>query len=152
MRSVTMMPDLVVEQLSEGQVRRAFALMRLAMPELTPQAWLQFARPAASGGGAVPRKGILVVRRHAQPHLCGAVCYRREKDLRAGSVLIAEYFVAVDLFHPGVVLERLLDGLERTASGLGCREVRSYVETAAPHLAEHFRAVGQATRGIVFSR
>ena len=146
-----MMPDLVVERLSAQQVRLAFPLMRLAIPALTLAAWLRFARRTATANPSA-NKGILVVRRRGNPHLCGVVCYRRDHDLQAGSVLTAEHFVAQDLLHPRTVLAALASALEGVAACLGCRAVRSVLHAASPKLAEDLKISGHVLQGVVLER
>jgi hypothetical protein len=135
------MADFVVEVLSRGQVRSVYPLVREAFPALDLAAWLRFARPFTS-----PRRGaqcgIVAARRRSRAFPCGLFCYRVEDDLKFSKVLIADYFVAVDLLDPASVLAVLLGELDGLAKRLGCQAVRSLVHGATSDLKGGLHAAG----------
>lgn len=140
-------PSPLAARLTAAEARPAYPLMQAAMPHLTLSAWLRHAR-RITGPRSSPARGVLVARRPGGP-LCGAVCYRKVPDLEAGSVLIADHFVALDLLHPESVLAALATGLEHVAGTLGCAEVRALVRGPS---AETLRGCGLETRGSILSR
>ena len=117
------MPELVVEPLPSQQARLAYPLLLQALPALTLEDWLGFARQVARGGRHVPA-GILVARRTGTQYLCGAVCFRRDPDPQAGAVLTAEHLVALDLFYPQAVMTAMLRALDAVAVNLSCQAIR----------------------------
>jgi hypothetical protein len=135
------MADFVVEVLSQGQVRSVYPLVREAFPALDLPAWLRFARQFTS-----PRRsaqcGIVAARRMGRAFPCGLFCYRVEHDLKFGKVLIADYFVAVDLLDPASVLAVLLEELDCLAKRLGCQAVRSLVHGPTSDLRGGLHAAG----------
>ncbi len=59
-------------------------------------------------------------------------------------MLIAEYFVAVDLLDPKGVLEVLVAELDALGHRLGCNAVRSVVHGREPEVAGGLAAAGHA--------
>ncbi len=108
---------LITERLSPAQARLAFALMQLTHPELTMDLWLAYTRRLAA------RHGVLIARRPMQPHICGAVCFHRDRD-PFGHILTAENLVACDLLYPEHVAASLAQALRNLAQQLGCARIR----------------------------
>ena len=125
--------------------------MRRAVPDLTPQSWIRYARGMVGRGGHAT-KGVLVVRREGSTHYCGAVCFRRVPDIRLGAVLIAEHFVAMDLLYPEIILLALLRALDDMASSLRCGGVRAMAYGANPHLANQLQTFGHVSGGTFLAR
>ena len=67
-----------------------------------------------------------------------------DKTLGQGKVLIAEYFVAVDLLDPKAVLEALVAELDALGHRLDCNAVRSVVHGGEPEVAGGLVAAGHA--------
>lgn len=134
------MPDFVVEGLTDDRIALAFPLIRHVAPHLDLRRWTSFARRVVRARSDPPRNGILVVRREARPHPCGLVCFRREDDLTLGSVLTAEYYVAMDLLDPAGAVEALVAELEATARRMGCGAIRSLLTGPAKSVATRLLA------------
>jgi len=135
------MSDIAVEMLAPNQIRSVFPLIRQVVPTLDLAAWLRFARPLVN-----PRRaelgGIVVARRPPRPFPSGLFCYRRESDLEHGKVLLAEYFVALDLLDPDAVLAALMAELDSLGRRFGCNAVRSVVHGSDPEVAGGLTAAG----------
>jgi hypothetical protein len=125
--------------------------MREAAPALSLPSWLHFARPVATA--ARPgRAGILVAHRRGATHPVGAVCYRRDRDMRSGTMLTAEHFIAVDLLYPEAVIHALLSELDCVASKLRCTAIRSIVHGARAGLIDDLRLSGHVAEGVTFTK
>lgn len=120
------MTSLTVEPLPRDQVRAVYPLIREAIPGLSLSAWLRFAQ-GAMGARRNGQAGIIVARRESHDFPNGLFCYRVEPDPALGKILVAEYFVAVDLLHPEDVLAALVAELDALGERLGCQAVRSIV-------------------------
>ena len=127
------MSNLTIELLAPDQFRSAYPLIREALPGLDLAVWLRFARQTAVARRA-NRAGIVAARWASRPYPCGLFCYRVDKDLRRGQVLIAEHFVAIDLLEPAAVLAALVAELDRLGPRLGCSAVRSIVHDVESNL------------------
>ena len=135
------MADIDIQMLAPDQVRSVFPLIRQAVPTLDLSAWLRFARPLIH-----PRRpelgGIVVATRPPRPFPSGLFCYRQERDLTHGKILVAEHFVALDLLDPDHVLAALVNELDTLAKRFGCKAVRSVVHGSAPDVAGGLAAAG----------
>jgi hypothetical protein len=135
------MADITAQMLAPNQVRSVFPLIRQAVPALDLPGWIRFARPLAN-----PRRpergGIVVARRPPRPFPSGLFCYRQERDLAHGKVLLAEHFVALDLLEPEAILAALLAELDTLGKRFGCDAVRSVLHGPAPEIAGRLAAAG----------
>jgi hypothetical protein len=135
------MADIDVHTLAPDQVRSVYPLIRQAVPTLDLAGWLRFARTLTH-----PRRpelgGIVVATRPPRPFPCGLFCYRQERDLIHGKVLVAEHFVALDLLEPDLVLAALVNELDALAKRFGCAAVRSVVHGSATEIAGGLAAAG----------
>jgi hypothetical protein len=122
MTELPLLPDLVVEPFNRADLRLLFPLMRMAEPDIDLPRWMAYASKLFRRRDG--KAGILVARRHVRRFPCGAVCYRQAEDLRYGSVLLAEHFVAIDPIDPHSVLRALTQHLDQLAQELGCGAVR----------------------------
>ena len=141
------MPAFTVRALASDQILSVYPLIREAMPGVDLTAWTNFARRLTGHrltGRRMNTTGIMAAWREGRPFPCGLFCYRVDKTLGQGQVLIAEYFVAVDLLDPKGVLAALVDELDALGHRLGCNAVRSVVHGGEPELAGGLVAAGHA--------
>jgi len=140
-RTITM-PAFTVRALVPDEIRSVYPLIREAMPSVDLAAWTEFARRLT--GRRLSNAGVMAAWRKGRPFPCGLFCFRVDKTLGQGRVLIAEYFVAVDLLDPKGVLEALVAELDALGHRLGCDAVRSVVHGREPELAGGLVAAGHA--------
>lgn len=135
------MADITVQMLEPNQIRSAFPLIRQVVPALDLPGWMRFARPLVN-----PRRaelgGIVVAQRPARPFPSGLFCYRQQRDLTHGKVLLAEHLVALDLLQPDAVLAALLAELDALGKRFGCNAVRSVLHGSAPDIAGRLSEAG----------
>ncbi|MDJ1158034.1 hypothetical protein QNA08_07280 [Chelatococcus sp. SYSU_G07232] len=105
--------------LRPGDARQAYALVRLAYPQVALRDWLAFARRAARQS---PRRGGLVALRDARGYVHALFSYQVAVDLEGGPVLTLANLIVGRL--PGPLLDDAVqtaaDGLARS---LGCRSI-----------------------------
>jgi hypothetical protein len=136
------MPAFTVRALAPDEIRSVFPLIREAMPGIGLTAWTDFARRLT--GRRLSNAGIMAAWREGRPFPCGLFCYRVDTTLGQGRVLIAEYFVTVDLLDPKAVLDALVAELDALGRRLACNAVRSVVHGGEPGLAGGLAAAGHA--------
>ncbi|HUB13105.1 MAG TPA: hypothetical protein VMB34_14230 [Acetobacteraceae bacterium] len=136
------MSAFAVRALTPDQILEAYPLIREAMPEIDLSAWTNFARRLT--GRRLSHAGIMAAWREGRSFPCGLFCYRVDKTLGQGRVLIAEYFVAVDLLDPKAVLAALVEELDALGRRLNCNAVRSVVHGGEPEIAGGLVAAGHA--------
>jgi hypothetical protein len=135
------MTDIDVRMLAPDQVRSVCPLIRQVVPTLNLTGWTRFARPLVN-----PRRpelgGIVVATRPPRPFPCGLFCYRQDRDLAHGKVLVAEHFVALDLLDPDAVLAALVGELDSLAKRFSCDAVQSVVHGSSPEVRGGLAAAG----------
>lgn len=139
--------DVMVEPIQIGDIRPLFPLIQAVEPGLQLPQWLGYARRMAKGRRSRAREGIVVARRRGLMMPCGAVCYRLDRDLRHGTLLTAEHFIAMDLLYPQQVRAALSRALEVMAVELGCVIIRSIVSEGDIEVVEELRLAGHSEEG-----
>jgi hypothetical protein len=136
------MSAFTVRVLTRDQILSVFPLIREVMPDVDLGCWTEFARRITGRRGA--NAGIMAAWREGRSFACGFFCYRVDKTLLEGKVLVAEHFVAVDLLEPKAVLAALVAELEALGHRLGCDAVRSVVHGGEQEVAGGLVAAGHA--------
>ena len=148
MTGLTLLPDLIVEPFNRADVRVLFPLMRLAEPDIDLPRWMAFATKLTRRRDG--KAGILVARRSVRRFPCGAGSYRLLDDLRHGSVLLVEHFVAADPIDPQSVLRALSGQLDVVARDLGCPAIRVLSPDGSTTV--ELRRAGHEGAGMVMSK
>lgn len=122
------MRHLTLKLLSGERIDQAYPLVQAALPQVSLEKWRDFARRKIAGNGAT--SGIQSVLTE-QDYVAGLSVYRVEEDLCHGSTLIADHFMALDLFSRGAVIHALADFLEDLARRHGCGAVHTHIAERA---------------------
>lgn len=141
-RGRNLMSAFTVRPLTRDQILSVFPLIREAMPDVELGDWTGFARRITGRRGA--NAGIMAAWREGRSFPCGLFCYRVDKTLAEGKVLVAEHFVAVDLLEPKAVLAALVAELEALGRRLECNALRSVVHGDEREVAGGLVAAGHA--------
>jgi hypothetical protein len=145
------MSAIIVQTLSRDQIRSVYPLIREVVPTLDLAGWVRFANRLANPRHA-ERGGVMVARRDGRPYPCGMFCYRREQDLRLGRVLVADYFIALDILAPDVVLGALVTALDDLGARMECDSIRSVLHNGSPEIACGLAAAGHRPEGAMLSK
>jgi hypothetical protein len=135
------MSEITVEPLAFDQLAMVYPLVHEVVRGLDLPDWLRFARRIAAPGRA-KRSGIMVALRAGQPFPCGLFCYREERDLNYGTVLIADHIITLDILDPKPILTALVAELDALATRLGCAAVQSVVRDGLHEVATGLLAAG----------
>jgi hypothetical protein len=109
--------------LAPDGIARAFPLIQVAFPKVTLKDWCDFASPLVRAKGR-PASGIITVLSE-QDYIVGLCCYRVEHELRHGPTLMADHFLALDLFDRQSVFHALAAALESLARERLCTAVHT---------------------------
>jgi len=139
------MPAFTVRALAPDEILSVYPLIRETMRGISLAVWTDFARRLTSR--RLHNAGIMAAWREGRPFPCGLFCYRVDATLGQGRVLIAEYFVAIDLLDPKGVLDALVAELDDLGQRLACNAVRSLVHGGEPALAVGLAAAGHEPEG-----
>lgn len=143
-------PDLLVERLRPEQVLVVYPLIRAVDPAVSLQEWVRYARRV--GGQRSGRCGVLVARRGKHRFPSGLVCYRMERRVFVGAVLVSEYFAVLDLLSPELIVAALVRGLDQLAVALRCRRVQFVCDSRETHIASSLKALGIRPEAVLLSR
>ena len=121
-----------VHPLAGDDARSAYPLVREMEPDVDLDSWLTYVRRMTKP--AACRTGIMVATRAGQRFPSGLFCYRCHEDLALGSVVTADYFVAVDILDPTPVVGAMVRELEVLGERLKCDAVCSIVHSRAEKL------------------
>jgi len=116
---------LTARRLTPERIAQAYPVIRIALPDLSFDAWCRFAQEQIAGDDEPPR-GIVTVDSE-QDYIVGLGAYRLERDLQDDRVLIANHFVAVDLIRREVVAETLARELESVAKQHRCSALHTHL-------------------------
>ena len=115
------MPEFHVAHLDEGEIDKAFALIRSLSPNVPLTRWRSFASGLLCGTPGCAR--ALSVR-NSVGYLHGLCTYQVHEDLSHVRVLVAQNVVALDLLGGRETAHALRQGLESTARALQCDAVQ----------------------------
>jgi hypothetical protein len=147
----TTLADVLVEPITQGDIRPLFPLMRAVDPELNLSHALRYSRRLTrSKAGA--RAGMMVARRRGHKLPCGAVHYRLDRNLRYGQMLTAEHFIAIDLLYPHAVLAALFEALDEVATACGCNAMRSILHDSRADLLDKLGVAGHRRDGMTLTK
>ncbi|RMD61838.1 MAG: hypothetical protein D6826_08905 [Alphaproteobacteria bacterium] len=115
------MRSLTIHPLTPERIAPAFPLVQTAFPDVTLAEWAAFAKRLLDENNP-PGTGILSVLSE-RDYIAGLAVHHVERDLRHGPALIADHFIALDLFGRGAVVQALAEALETLARGYDCNAV-----------------------------
>ena len=123
------MRQLVTKSLAIEEIDQAFPLVQATLPQVGLDQWRRFAqsqirtrKPRVSGIQSVLAE---------QKYIAGLSIYRIEQDLCHGPALIADHFMALDLFDRTAVIHALAEFLENLGRQRGCTAVHTQVRDRA---------------------
>ena len=123
------MRNLITEPLTADRIDQAFPLVQASLPHVGLEDWRDFARDLVRGGPS-DNSGIQSVITE-QDYIAGLSIYRIESGLCHGPTLIADHFMALDLFDRAAVVNVLADFLEDLGRLRGCTAVHTHLPERA---------------------
>lgn len=135
---------LTTRRLTPERIAQAYPVIRMAMPNLSFEAWCRFAEEQIADDE--PPRGIVTVESE-QDYIVGLGAYRLERDLQDDRVLIANHFVAVDLIRREAVAETLAQELESVAKQHRCNALHTCLPGRGTKTAPNWLVELMASRG-----
>ncbi len=126
MQRTTVLRDLKVQALGPKHIAQAYPLIQAILPEVPLEAWLAFAR-AMIRQRSQAQSGLLGVVSE-QGYITGLSTYRVAHDLVHGRSLVADHFVAMDLFDRKAVVNTLAEAIEALARERLCGAVHTTLQ------------------------
>lgn len=128
------MRELTIHPLEIGQIDQVFPLVQACVPGIDLEDWRAFGRDRI-GAAATACQGIQCVVAE-QNYIAGLCIYRIEACLFHGPALIAEHFMALDLFDRPAVANALAEFLEDLGRRHGCSALHTSIIEGADRLPE----------------
>jgi hypothetical protein len=136
--------------LTRDDIGAVYPLVHTTLPEIEFVTWQSFARRLV--GDDAPAFSGVVGQRNAAGYICGLFAFRADRDLRHGTVLAVDLFIALDLVSEGEATHALLLAAEAKARELSCRAVHIRVDAAQKSIADRIAATGHRREGALFCR
>ncbi|MDT9600885.1 hypothetical protein [Sphingosinicella rhizophila] len=140
-----------VSELRKDQIPEAYALIRMAAPEVAFQRWREFADALIADGGGI--LGVFA----GDWTLHGLATYEVDDVLRHGRTMKVDTVVTFELNRLAPARKALCEGLERRAAELGCAAMmlamrsRGYADGRSDK-AEGWTALGLDLDGVTFAK
>jgi hypothetical protein len=136
--------------LTRDDIGAVYPLVHSTVAEIDLATWQNYARrlvgePAPAAGGAL---GL----RNAAGYICGLFAYRADRDLRYGSVLCIDLFIALDLVGEDEATKALLDAADAKARELNCAATHIRVDAAQKSMADRIAAAGHQRQSSVYCK
>jgi hypothetical protein len=136
--------------LTRNDIGAVYPLVHTTVPEVDLGMWQRFAhqlvdKEAPASGGAV---GL----RNAAGYICGLFVFRVGRDLRRGSVLAIDLFIALDLVSEDEATQALLHAAEAKARELKCTATHIWVDATQKSIADQIGATGHHREGALFRK
>ncbi len=131
--------------LTPERVAQAFPLIQTTLPAVTLEEWRDFATPLASPAGQATGGVVTVI--SEQDFIVGLCCYRVEKNLRHGAVLMADPFLVLDLLDMKTVARALADAIESLAQEWHCTAIHTSLPATGVKGTENWLVRNLRSRG-----
>ena len=110
------MPIFSVVDMDENSFSAAYPLVRTAIPDVSVEQWLDYARKVRMRGGLLGLMG-------PQSTLFGLLTYRGEESLRHGRIFVVDNFLTFELNRAAPGRQALSDAAEALARKQGCNAI-----------------------------
>ncbi len=138
--------NLKTRSLTPERVAQAFPLIQTALAKVTLEEWSNFATPLLASPAGQATGGVVTVNSE-QDIIVGLCCYRVEKNLRHGAVLMADPFLALDLLDLKAVAYALADAIESLAREWRCTAIHTSLPATGVKGAENWLVRNLRSRG-----
>ncbi len=113
----------VVKPLGEGQVLQAYPLVQTAVPHLTLDQWLGYAKQVCEDERhAGPGTGVMSAQ-NGEGYIYGLFCHEVATDIQHGRILKVSNLIAANLYDAAGIMDRMIDSMMEIARDQGCAAV-----------------------------
>ncbi len=113
----------VVKPLGEGQVLQAYPLVQTAVPHLTLDQWLDYAKVVCETARSTsPGTGVMSAQ-NGEGYIYGIYCHEVSTDIQHGRILKVSNLIAANLYDAAGIMDRMIDSMLKMARDQGCAAV-----------------------------
>lgn len=114
----------VVKPLGEGQVMQAYPLVQTAVPRLTLDQWVDYAKSVCTDRPAnKPSAGVMSAQ-NAEGYIYGLYCHEVTQDIQHGRILKVSNLIAAGLYDANGIVDGMIDSILEIARDEGCSAVK----------------------------
>lgn len=113
----------VVKPLGEGKVLQAYPLVQTAVPHLTLEQWLDYAKLVCEAEpSASPASGVMSAQ-NCDGYIYGIYCHEVTTDIQHGRILKVSNLITANLYDAAGIMDRMIDSMLEIARDRGCAAV-----------------------------
>ncbi len=150
----------VVKPLGEGQVMQAYPLVQTAVPHLTLDQWMSYARSLCAPQPSPAAGHGVMSAQNGNGYIYGIYCHEIETDIHHGRVLKVSNLFAANLYDSEGIVDGLMDSMHAVARDSGCNAVHvdlpESMRPAGPRPAEgvlsRFKGAGYRVESVALCR
>ena len=114
----------VVKPLGKGQVMQAYPLVQAAVPRLTLEMWMDYAKSVCAGRHArKPCTGVMSAQ-NEDGYIYGIYCHEVTRDIQHGRILKVSNVIAAALYDDPGIVDGMIDSMLEIARTEGCSAVK----------------------------
>ena len=113
----------VVKPLGGGKVLQAYPLVQTAVPHLTLDQWLEYAKAVCEvPPHAAPGTGVMSAQ-NCDGYIYGIYCHEVSTDIQHGRILKVSNLITANLYDAAGIMDRMIDSMLEIARDQGCAAV-----------------------------
>lgn len=131
-----MLQEYVTKPLSGNAASKAYPLIQTASPDVSLDAWIEFARLLTEPHPPVTRAAGIVTAENRRGYIHGLFSYSVRILLNHSSVLTVENFIVVDMGDRAAAVKTLIDDMEPLARRHRCSTIHTHIPDTWAHPGE----------------
>jgi hypothetical protein len=136
--------------LTKDDIGAVYPLVHTTVPDVDLGKWQRFAGRLVDDG--MPASDGVIGLRNGAGYVCGIFAFRVDHDLRHGTVLAIDMFIALDLVSEDEATRALLQAAEAKARDLKCTATHIRLDTTQKSIADRLAATGHHRECVVFCK
>ena len=118
-----MLQRYVVKPLGAGKVMQAYPLVQTAVPHLTLEQWLDYARQVCETAPHEASAAGVMSAENGDGYIYGIYCHEVATDIQHGRILKVSNLIAANLYDASGIMDRMIDSMLEIARDKGCAAV-----------------------------
>lgn len=150
--------DYHIKPLLAENAARAYPLIQAACPEVSLDAWINYAEKLNHPDPAQTQAAGIVAAESKRGYIHGLFSYSVRIVLNHNAVLTVENFIALDMGDRAAAIISLIDVMESLAQDLGCSAIHTHIPDgwittiSGDGLLNHFRNAGHNPEFVKFCK
>ena len=154
-----MLRDYQITDLSGDSAARAYPLIQAAWPEISLDAWIDYAERINHPDPVLTKAAGIVAAESKRGYIHGLFSYSVRIVLNHGTVLSVENFIAMDMIDRAAAIKSLILVMETLARDLGCSAIHTHIPdgwsddySGGGAMMDHLRNAGHSLEFVKFCK